>query len=214
MNDKTHISILLDRTGSMAGIRDDVIGGFNAFVDGQRAEGGEATLTVVQFDSQDAYEVICQSVPLQQAPVLSHSTYVPRASTPLYDALGRGILDLEQALSRLPPPLMPGKIVFVVVTDGAENASHEFNRERVMALIKAKRELGWQFVFLSADLEAFEDSAGLGVNYSSRLYFQKSGGNTRHAFQSASEKIVSYRQSHSEDVSFDDDDRRKQEDRI
>ncbi len=211
MHSQTHLSILLDRTGSMADIRDDVIGGYNAFVDGQRGTDEAATVTVVQFDSQDPYERLCDWVPLAKAPVLSHDNYVPRASTPLYDAFGRGILDLELALAKLTPADRPGKIVFVVVTDGAENASQEFTRQRVMALINAKRSQGWQFVYLSSDPESFRDSERMGVNSDARLLFSKRDGRTRAAFDSASEKISDYRKGLKKDVSFDDQDRSKQE---
>jgi len=97
--DKTHISIILDRTGSMESIMGDTIGVFNAFLKEQKAQPGEATLTLVQFDSQDPYEVIHRMKPIKEIPELDGRTYVPRASTPLLDAIGRGINDLGKQLS-------------------------------------------------------------------------------------------------------------------
>ena len=84
----THISVILDRTGSMEPIRDDIIGGFNSFLEQQKAEPGHATLTLVQFDSEDPYEVIHSFEPLDEIPKLSRETFIPRASTPLFDAVG------------------------------------------------------------------------------------------------------------------------------
>jgi hypothetical protein len=95
MNASSHIAVILDRTGSMADIRDDVIGGFNTFLLDQQAQPTPATLTLVQFDSEDPYEIVQPVAPIHQARPLTRATYVPRASTPLYDAIGRGIVDLE-----------------------------------------------------------------------------------------------------------------------
>ena len=118
MTNHAHITVVLDRTGSMQDIRDDVIGGFNGFLAAQQAEPIPATLTLVQFDSQDPYEVLHAARPIAQVPPLTAETYVPRASTPLYDAIGRGILDLEATVARLPEAERPAKVVFVIVTDG------------------------------------------------------------------------------------------------
>src|SRR4030095_16541051 len=95
----THISVILDRTGSMESIRDDTIGGFNAFLNARKAEPGSATLTLVQFDSQDPYEIVHQFKPLADVPELTRQTFVPRANTPLLDAIGRGVNDLEKNLA-------------------------------------------------------------------------------------------------------------------
>jgi hypothetical protein len=101
-DDYTHISVILDRTGSMQTIRDDTIGGFNAFLEDQKKQPGQATLTLVQFDSEDPYEVIHDFKPIADIPPLTRETFVPRASTPLLDAMGRGINDLEKRIADLP----------------------------------------------------------------------------------------------------------------
>ncbi|KFN48827.1 vWA domain-containing protein [Arenimonas composti] len=211
MTDRSHITILLDRTGSMQDIRADVVGGFNAFLAAQQALPGQATLTLVQFDSQDPYEVIHAAAPLATVAPLTLEQYVPRASTPLYDAMGRGILDLELRLARLPEAERPRQVIFVVVTDGMENASREFRRDRVMALIEAKKKLGWDFVFLSADLGAFADAGDLGVVYESRLAFSKSARGSERAWAAASDKI-GRRRGGAAAVVFDDQDRQAGDD--
>jgi len=132
---------------------------------------------------------------------------VPRASTPLYDAMGRGILDLEAWLARQPDGARPGKVIFVVVTDGQENASREFDRKRVNRLVKAKKHLGWDFVFLSADMGAFEDAGQVGVDHDSRLYFDKSAQGNDRAWAMASMKICDRRMGTADKVVFDDSDR-------
>ena len=158
MTERSHITVLLDRTGSMQEIREDVIGGFNAFLMQQQAAPDPATFTLVQFDSQAPYEVLHAAVPIAAVSPLTLEQYVPRATTPLYDAMGRGILDLEVKLAAMPDVERPTKVIFVVVTDGMENASREFDHARVTGLIEAKKSLGWDFVFLSADLGVGESA--------------------------------------------------------
>ena len=139
---KTHISIILDRTGSMESIKDDTIGGFNAFLKEQKAQPGEATLTLVQFDSQDPYEVIHAMKAIKEIPELDGKTYVPIANTPLLDAIGRGINDLGKKLDDMKKKERPEKIVLVVITDGQENASKEFSKKDIVKMIKKQEEDG------------------------------------------------------------------------
>lgn len=138
--DCTHITVILDRTGSMESIRDDTIGGFNTFLKYQKAEPGTASLTLVQFDTQDPYEVIHHFKPIGQVPELNRETYVPRASTPLLDAIGRAINDLEQSLAKLKEEDQPSKVAVVIVTDGKENSGREFRKDQIEKMVKEKTE--------------------------------------------------------------------------
>jgi hypothetical protein len=211
-NDYTHISVILDRTGSMEIIRDDTIGGFNAFLNVQKAEPGLATLTLVQFDSQDPYEIIYQFKPLTEVPNLTHETFIPRATTPLLDAIGRGINDLEKNLADLVENERPARVIMVLVTDGQENASREFRKDQIEKMIKDKQEKSaWQFVFLSADLDAIGDAVESGVRAASALAYDKDKRGTGAAWESLSRSVSGYRSGHKEDVSFTDEDRAKQE---
>lgn len=210
MTERSHITVILDRTGSMDSIREDVIGGFNAFLAQQQSLPDAATFTLVQFDSQDAYEVLHSAVPIATVSPLTRDQYVPRATTPLYDTMGRGILDLEVKLAAMPDSERPTKVIFVVVTDGMENASREFDRTRVAGLIEAKKSLGWDFVFLSADIAAFEDMRGMGVERGSSLRFAKSKRGNDAAWASASMKIRERRMG-AEKVVFDEEDRKAAE---
>lgn len=211
MTERSHITVILDRTGSMDTIREDVVGGFNAFLGAQQATPHPATFTLVQFDSQDPYEVLQSAVPLAQARPLTLAQYVPRASTPLYDAMGRGILELEAQLAALPDAQRPTKVIFVVVTDGQENASQEFDRARVSALIQAKKALDWDFVFLSADLDAFTDAGHLGVDADARIMFKKSRQGNERVWASVAEKVSARRMGVAASVAFTDQDRKLQD---
>lgn len=145
-----HISVLLDRSGSMAAIADDIVGGFNEFLAAQRAQVGEARMTVAQFDDRDPFEVLVAGVPVREVTDLARSAYQPRGSTPLYDALGSMIGRIDaQSAGRDEDQLM------VVVTDGLENASREHDRDSVFAMIADRRRRGWSFMFMGADQDAF-----------------------------------------------------------
>ncbi len=210
-NDYVHIAVILDRTGSMESIRDDIIGGFNTFLKKQQAEPGKATLTLVQFDSQDPYEVIHKFMPLADVPELTRETFIPRASTPLLDAMGRGINDLDESLAKLPAKARPARIVMVIITDGQENASHEFTKGQVEVMIKTKQEKSdWQFVFLSADLAAVGDAVKSGVRFSSSMVFDKDAHGTSSAMHSASKRIADYRSLRAAAVEFSKEDRAQQ----
>lgn len=209
--DYTHIAVILDRTGSMESIRDDTIGGFNAFLGEQKQQPGKATLTLVQFDDQDPYEVIHQVKTIQVVPELTRETYVPRASTPLLDAIGRGINDLEKCVADMKEDARPSKLVFVVITDGQENASREFRRDQILKMIQDKeKQFGWQFVFLSADLDSIDDALDHGFQAKAAMAFDKSSVGARNAWASVSQNISNYRASRSKDVSFSEKDRKKQ----
>ena len=209
--DYTHIAIILDRTGSMEAIRDDTIGGFNAFLDMQKAELGLATLTLVQFDSQDPYEIVHRFKPLADVPKLTRETFVPRASTPLLDAIGRGINDLEKGLADLAEDERPSRVVMVIITDGQENASLEFRRDQIRKMIQEKQEKSaWQFVFLSADLDAIGDALESGIVARQTLAHDKDGRGIGAAWASLSRHVSDYRTGQAEDVSFTEEDRAQQ----
>jgi len=210
--DYTHIAVILDRTGSMESIRDDTIGGFNAFLDQQKKEPGLATLTLVQFDDQDPYEVLHKFKTLSKVPELTRETFVPRATTPLLDAMGRGINDLEKSLADMKEDERPSRVVMVIITDGQENASREFKKDQIEKMIKEKQDKSdWQFVFLSADLAAIGDAQASGVRGASMMAFDKTAMGTAAVWASASERISDYRADRCESVSFTKKDRDQQD---
>jgi len=166
----------------------------------------------VQFDSQDPYKVLHQFTPINEVPELTRETYVPRAGTPLLDAIGRGINDLDQKLALLDDKGKPSGVIFVVITDGQENASKEFRRDQIVKMIKEKQEKDdWQFVFLSADLETINDALNFGFRDKSVMSFDKSAGGSREACLSLSHSTSEYHRSKKMGFIFTDDDRDQQE---
>ena len=208
-NDYTHITVILDRTGSMESIRDDIIGGFNAFLEEQQKLPGKATMTLVQFDSQDPYEVLCRFAPVSEAPKLDRKVYVPRASTPLLDAIGRGINDLEASIGSMDKKARPLKVVLAIVTDGQENASREFNKAQIVKMIEEKtKKNDWQFVFLSSDLNAIRDAEAYGIDMQMSLAYVKDSQGTRNAFSVLSKNSADYRSNKKKKMGFDLNDRK------
>jgi len=160
-----HFYILLDRSGSMESMRADVIGGYNNFIEEQRKTAGKARVTLVQFDSQDAQEVLLDAVRLERVPELTADTFVPRGGTPLLDATASLV---ESVRGRLAVRATLGKpaeeIVFVTVTDGEENQSVRNRLEDVRRLVESGKADGWNFVYLGAGLDAYGDAARLGYD--------------------------------------------------
>lgn len=191
-----HVFFVLDRSGSMSQIASDVIGGFNSFVNDQRREAGECLLTLIQFDSQDVREVVLDAAPIGAVPPLDDSTFVPRSATPLYDAMGHAIADATiRAERRRGAGDAPEEILFVTFTDGLENSSCEYDRDKVFDLIRKREESGWTFAYLGANQDAYEAGGGIGVAAGSTQNFVADTKGTRLAFSSTSASLSRMRQS-------------------
>lgn len=211
MNKKVHITAVLDRSGSMGSIRDDIIGGFNLFLKDQQRDGENTTLTLVLFDTEDAYEVIHSFKAIKHVPPLNQKTYRPRSGTPLLDAMGRTITNLGNWLSSQSESDRPERIIVVFVTDGQENSSHEYNRAEVVRLMELrKKESNWQFVFLSADLDAINEAGDLGVAHASSMSYDRDTEGVMNAFRSVSESSRVFRMYQKNHISFSANDRAKQ----
>ncbi|HSJ36107.1 MAG TPA: vWA domain-containing protein [Acidimicrobiia bacterium] len=173
-NQALHISVVLDRSGSMAAIADDIVGGFNEFLARQRAEAGEARITVAQFDSEDPFEVLIDGIPVREVTDLPREAYQPRGSTPLFDAIGSmiGRVDAVSA-GRDEDQLM------VIVTDGLENASREHDRGSVFSMITDHRRRGWSFMFLGADQDSYASGEGMALPRANTANWHKDREGTR-----------------------------------
>lgn len=188
----THISVVLDRSGSMGIIADDTIGGFNQFLKDQKAVDGKATFSLIQFD--DNYEENFIGKDIQSVEPLNRTTFVPRGATALLDAIGKTINKTGEWLKNIPEALRPGKVIFVIMTDGQENSSHEFTRKMVFDLIKHQTDIyKWAFVFLGANQDAIAEAASFGIGMNSALTYGATAKGTKHAFMSMSTGMASMR---------------------
>ena len=155
----THLLVIVDRSGSMASIKNDMVGGLNAFFAEQAKDEGVTLVDYVQFDND--YEVVFTDRPVSEA----KAQLAPRGSTALLDAIGKGATDLGRKLAKLTEARRPGNVIVVVVTDGYENASREWNADGVKALIKEQEEKwNWTFTFLGANMDAVAVGASFGFN--------------------------------------------------
>lgn len=168
----TEIIFLLDRSGSMGGLESDTIGGFNAFIKKQSQMDGDTIVTTVLFD--DKYEILWNGVDAKKIKLTSKEYFV-RGCTALLDAAGKTILDVGYRLSRTEESNQPGKVIFVITTDGMENASKEFTHEKVKELIKHQQEkYSWEFIFLGANIDTAKEADSLGISAENAYNFEAS----------------------------------------
>jgi uncharacterized protein YegL len=179
----TDITLVVDRSGSMSRIRDDAQGGVNSFIERQAKESGQALLTLVQFDSE--YEFLHKGVAISQVPKY---TLIPRGTTALLDAVGRAINETGERLAKMKPEDRPGLVIFVIVTDGHENASKEFSNSDIQGLIKRQQEIyNWHFTFLAANQDAFAEARKMGMETSGVANFATE--KVARAYSATSDKI-------------------------
>jgi len=175
---RTLVGVVLDRSGSMLPVADDTIGGFNSFIETQRAGDFDQVYVVTQFDHE--YNVMQENVPLADVVALSRENYIPRGSTALLDALGRTISTLDAILTA---DESINQALLVVITDGAENASKEFTRKQVFELISTREDSGnWAFNFLAANQDAIATGAQLGLRAASCMNYASTPEGTKKAF--------------------------------
>lgn len=187
---KTLVTFLLDRSGSMEACRDMTIVAFNEYLDGLTV-GDAADLiafTLVTFDSE-GMDKVCVAVPINKAPKLNRSNYVPRAGTPLIDAAVKTIKAVEASLNMRGNP----KVIVCIQTDGQENQSREHTWEELKALVTQKTAEGWQFNFMGAGIDAYDQGAKMGIAAGATMSYDKaSAARTSSAFRSSAARASMY----------------------
>jgi hypothetical protein len=202
------VTVILDRSGSMAAVADDTVGGFNTFLKDQQAAPGEAVLTVVQFDTE--YEFVHRARPIRDVPLLTRRTFQPRGNTALLDAIGRAVIETGRRLEQMPEAERPSQVIVVVLTDGQENSSHEFTRDQVFRMIEHQRTVyNWTFLFLGANQDAIVEAGGLGIPAGAALTYAADSSGTARAYAAAA-RLTRAARSGSTDVEFTDEEREEQ----
>ena len=190
MKDACEIAIVLDRSGSMQEVKEATIQGFNVFLGKQKEAPGDCRLSLAQFDHE--YEIVQDGNVLADVPELTAATYVPRGTTALLDAIGRTITAVSSRLQGMVEGERPDKVLFVIITDGLENASKEFTREKVFEMIEHQRkQCNWEFVFLGAGQDAIASGASMGIHTSAN--FKPTNEGTRSMYAAVTCGALAYR---------------------
>jgi Mg-chelatase subunit ChlD len=182
--EQTDIVVVLDRSGSMSSIQEATVEGFNKFLVEQQNSEGEAFLTLIQFD--DRVETPYTAVPVKEvSPLISGVSFVPRGGTALLDTIGSAIEKMHETKR---------DVVFVIITDGEENASKTYTKEAIFKMIETQQnEEKWKFLFLAANQDAIRAGGSLGISSTNSINYTSTKAGTTNAFYSASENITKYR---------------------
>ena len=190
----TELVFILDRSGSMAGLEADTIGGFNAMIEKQKGEEGEAVVSTVLFDHLS--EVIHDRVDLQKIRPMTRKEYYVRGCTALLDAVGRAIHHIGNVHKFAREEDRPEKTLFVITTDGMENASREYTYDRVRRMIERQRERhGWEFIFLGANIDAAREAARFGISEDRAANYHADSQGTAVIYEAVSEAVCNVRAS-------------------
>ncbi len=188
----TEIVFILDRSGSMAGLEGDTIGGFNAMVEKQKQELGEALISTVLFDNES--EVIHDRVDIQKIRPMTRDQYYVRGCTALLDAVGGAIHHIGNVHKYAREEDRPEKTLFVITTDGMENASRKYTYEKLKAMIERQKEkYGWEFLFLGANIDAAKEAARFGIQADRAANYHADSKGTGVIYESVNDAICHVR---------------------
>lgn len=207
--DYCDITFILDRSGSMSTIKSSTIEGYNKFLRDQKEVDGEIKMTLIQFD--DKIEIVYDGKIIEESLYLSDLSYIPRGMTALLDAIGIGIKTTGERLSSLNEDDRPDKVLFVILTDGQENNSKEYDNDKISEMIKHQTDVyKWEFLFLGANQDAIKTAKKMNIKSSNSMTYYSNDTSNMNMYGTLSDNIKMYR-ANSSDISFSDDDRLKQE---
>ena len=188
----TEIVFILDRSGSMAGLEDDTIGGFNGMIEKQKQEQGDAYVSTILFDNYS--EVVHDRVDIRNVPPMTRKEYYVRGCTALLDAVGKAIHHIGNVHKYAREEDRPEKTLFIITTDGMENASREYTYDRVRRMIEYEKEkYGWEFLFLGANIDATSEAARFGISEDRAANYHADREGTAVVYEAMSEAVCSVR---------------------
>ncbi len=189
--DLTEIVFILDRSGSMSDLVSDTIGGFNTFVEEQKSKSGEAKLTTVLFDNN--YQILHDGLNISDVNKLTTKEYFARGSTALLDAVGKTINNVGNRIDQLKKKNQP-KVIFVITTDGQENASTEYNQSDIKKLIESRTKNNkWEFLFLGANIDSFSVANGIGISFANTSNYSGNSIGTRSVYSTLTSTVDTFR---------------------
>ena len=187
-NNITELVFILDRSGSMAGLESDTIGGFNAIIEKQKKQDGIVYVSTVLFDNES--KVLHDRVKLCHIPKMTEKDYCVRGCTALLDAIGGAIHHIGNIHKYARPEDVPEHTMFVITTDGLENASRNYNSEQVKKMIERQKEkYGWEFLFIGANIDAVETAAQYGIDRDRAVNYNADAQGTRILYDSVSNAV-------------------------
>ena len=191
-NNIVDVVFILDRSGSMGGLESDTIGGFNSMLEKQRKIEGKAFITTVLFDDQ--YELLHDRVNIAKVNNITEKEYFVRGSTALLDAIGKTIAKEKAIQDTLGKNEKADKVLFVIITDGLENASREYNSSTVKKLIETQKEkYGWEFLFLGANIDAIETANTIGINAERAVNYKSDSIGTKKNYDTLNKAVEEVR---------------------
>lgn len=191
-NNVTELVFILDRSGSMGGLEKDTIGGFNSMLEKQRREEGEAVVSTVLFDNE--IQVIHDRIPIAEVPALTHKEYFVRGCTALLDAVGGAIHHIGNVHKYARKEDVPGRTLFIITTDGMENASRSYTYEKVRSMLRRQKEkYGWEFLFLGANIDAAAEAGRFGIEKAMAANYHCDGDGMALNYEVISEAITRVR---------------------
>lgn len=200
-NDLTELVFILDKSGSMAGLEEDTIGGFNAMLAKQQKQAGQAVVTTVLFD--DKYEVLHDRINIDGIRPITENEYFVGGCTALLDAVGKTISKIGNVQKYTSDDQRAAKVLFVITTDGMENASCEYSYDRIKLMIeRQKAKYGWEFIFLGANIDAVAAAAKFGINDDRAANYHADSQGTIQNYESLSFAVSELRSSRTLDGSW------------
>ena len=187
----TELVVILDASGSMHDLTSDTIGGFNSLIDEQRKKEGEVLVSVVTFN--ETSKVIYDRVPLAEVKKMTTKDYMANGCTALIDAIGDATHHISNVHKYIREEDRPENTLFVITTDGMENSSHKYSSDEVKKMVKAKEELGWEFLFIGANIDAIETAKGLGIDERNAVDYCADVAGTGVVFESVSHALFKKR---------------------
>ena len=198
----TELVFILDRSGSMSGLEQDTIGGYNSLLKKQKDGPGEAVITTVLFD--DHYELLHDRIGLKGVSPITDKEYFVRGSTALLDAIGRTIDKISNAQSHTAKSEQAEKVMFVITTDGMENASREYSYGKIKTMIEQQKEKhNWEFLFIGANIDAVETASKFGISADRAANYHADSKGTSVIFDAVSETVCCMRAEPSAPISAD-----------
>ena len=188
---KTEIVFNLDKSGSMAGLEKDTIGGFNALIDKQKKLDGEVTVTTVLFNHD--YTLLHDRIDIKGIAPLTEDQYNVSGTTALLDAIGISIKKMQEIQNVTLKEAQPNKTIFVITTDGEENSSTQYNIQTIKKLISKQKELGWEFMFLGANIDAIQTANKMGLHADDAVDFIADSQGTKVIYEALADQIISVR---------------------